>query len=177
MKSVKIVMLFLLSALIGLSSCGSDDDDNRSVYEFSGNYVSNNAIEYLESVKPPMTIKGETISIDQMFSGYIYVSPIIQGDLDYNKSYLRITGLTDKGVLLSNFIVTINGQSKNLGNINTDFNSQTKDILDFLNETLQRVVSQQQLNVEMTFTSNRNLSMDDNVRLIINYDGIFKYLK
>lgn len=176
MKLTKTALLFLLSIFVVFISCGSDDDDIL-ISEFKGSYTSVNTVEYLESAKPPIIIQGEQVSIDDMFKGYAYTKPIVNSELDYNKSYIRITGLTDNGIILTNFTVSVNGISKNLGTVNADYSWATKDILDYLNTTLESIVVRQNMNVEMTFSSNKGIRDTENVKLILNYDGVFQYIR
>ncbi len=174
MKKITIALFSLLTLIFTLSSCSSDDD--KTEYTFTGNYSSVNYIENLESAKQPITIQGDDIKIDDMFKGYDYVKPITKGELNYNESNIKITGLSGKELVLKDFTIIINNVEKNLGDISEDKTFPTKDILDYLNESLKRVISQKQLNVKMKFNS-KTIVKEDDIKLTINFNGIFRYLK
>jgi len=170
----KLLSLLIVAFAFSLVSCSSDDD--RSEYTFTGSYSSLNIIENLESAKQPITLQGDDIKIDDMFKSYDYVKPITRGELNYNESNIKITGLSGKDLTLRDFTVIINGVEKKLGDISEDKTFPTKEVLDYLNESLKRVISQRQLNVKMKFDS-RAIAKEDDIRLVINFNGIFRYLK
>jgi len=158
-----------------LSSCGSDD--NKSEYTFNGNYISTNIIKSDDIYAPPIIIQGDDISVDDMFKQYEYISPIVYGDLNYNKSYIKVTGLNDKNIILKDFAVIINGYEKVFGSISKDEDIiPNQEMLNYMNEALKRVISQKKLNVQIRFNSNPVITAEDNIRLIINFEGKFKYL-
>lgn len=177
MKTIsKIWGVFILFALVFFVTACSDDDD-KSSYTFNGHYSSVNTVEALASATTAITIQGDNVTLDKMLEGFDYIKPITGAELNYNKSNIQLTGITDKGLTLKDFTVIINGYQRNMGNVNQDFEFASKEVLDFLNESLKRVVNQRNLSVQMKFSSDKNITAEDNIKLIINFNGVFTYLK
>lgn len=174
MKSIYKFLGVLLAVSLVFSSCGSDDDD-KTEESFTASYTSNNAIKGVANAQ--IEIPGENISIDNMFSSIDYVKPISSGVLNFNRSYIKLTGLTAKGAILKGFTVNINGVKRNFGDVSKDFDLATNDDLKFLDDALKQVVSQRNLTVKVQYTPTVDLETGDNVKLIIHFDGTFKYWK
>lgn len=172
-KVLGVFTIFAMTLL--LSGCG--DDDDRSQYKFNGFYESTSMVQALASAAEPITIIGDNVSLDKMLEGFDYSKPVIASELNYNRSNIKLTGITGKGFMLKNFTVIINGQQRNIGNVSEDFEFASKEVLDFLNESLKRVVNQNNLNVQMKFSSDKDIRVEDDVRLIINFNSTFTYLK
>lgn len=174
MKSLKTIIILLL--IIIFSSCSSDN--NKSEYTFSGNYTSINTIKSDNIYAPPIIIQGDNLSIDSMFAKYKYTEPIIYGDLNYSKSHIAIAGLDSINVTLKSFTVIINGYEKLFGDVSKDEDIMpNQEMLNYMNEVLKIIINQKKLNVQVKFNSNPVITEKDSIRLIINFEGKFKYLQ
>lgn len=171
----RFIILALLSTI--LISCGSDDNDNRSSYTFKAT---------CEAKYPIRGYAGDKISADKpmiflvndMLKDYNYQPPIISGKLYPNKNTaFEIVGLKS-GMSIKEITIVLNGLGRTYKDINSEnANLYTADLVDYMNNTFSKMITNKQLSVLVSYTLNQNIAEEDNVYIKISYDGEFTYLK
>lgn len=170
-----LTIILLIST--ALTSCGSDDNDNRSTYTFTAVASTNYQIKGFAD----QTVTNTTpinILIDDMLKENDYVAPIIKGELFPTQgTALEIVGLKEE-VSLKNFTITINDVTKTFTLVKgNDANLYTKDMIGFMDETFAKMITRKKLTISISFTPNQTITDQDNVYLKIAYNGRFTYLK
>ena len=174
----KMTRVFGLLLILGVifTSCGSDDD-NRREYQFEGTCKETISLKGFES-QDTSTDKNHKVSLNDLLKKYDYVPPVIKGELYLTDgTSIRITGL-ENGVILKNFVLSINDLKYNFGDINADkSNLYTNVTLEYFRNSFNRMIGNKKLRVYATFTPNEKIDVENNVNLEIVFKGMFTYKK
>lgn len=171
MRQKNIFFILLTSTIVLLSACSSDDDKVTKEFNATCKY----SIDILGFTNQITTTEPITEGLDELLRNYNYNPPVINGSMKVTSSSFKISGL-EEGVILKNFILIINDYEKNFGDItiiNSDLYIDAN--LNYFQESFKRMVSQGKLKVQMTFTPNKKLDENNNVKLNLSFDGIYYY--
>ncbi len=178
MKGIQFSRFIILALLsIVFFSCSSDDNDNRSSYTFKATCEAKYPIRGYAGDKI-IADKPMIFLLNDMLKDYNYQPPIISGKLYPNKNTaFEIVGLK-QGISIKEITIVLNGLSQTYKNINSEnANFYTAEMVDYMNSTFNKLITNQQLSVLVTITLNQNITEEDNVYIKISYDGEFTYLK
>ncbi|MFR9166555.1 MAG: hypothetical protein ACLVKO_10200 [Dysgonomonas sp.] len=179
MKDFGKILLILVFTVFAFNSCG-DDDDKKTEYSFDGSYTSSVTLQGIKDNAALTEINGDSDkSIDEMMRFYEneYVKPITKADLQYRNSYIKISGLNENRVILSNVTIDINGEKKHFDRLTQDTEFSTNNDLIFLNNALNKIVKTQKINVKVSFKPSEDISITDKVTVTIHFDAKFYYWK
>lgn len=170
-------ILFTITTVFALTSCGSDDEKEQIFFEgeckqtveikgYSGQVAETN---------PAVT---STLS-DMLKDNPNYGSPISTGEFYPDRTSIKIVGLKE-GVTLAGFTLTINGKSQVFGDIklpngSTEYILYTGSYTDFFKNGFNMMVNKKQLETVVKFTPSVDVTAADNVKLEIVYRGKFSY--
>lgn len=175
-QNILYSLIILLFSIVFISC--SDDDDNKSKYEFNG--VCKHAVNLKGYADQSNITLTSNITLDEMLEAYDYKSPITAGLLYKTDSntFFKITNL-EEGRIIKNLILTINGITHTFKDDITSSNANlyTNDTSNYFERVFNSMISQRKLNVKVSFSLRTDLTPEENVNLDMSFSGRYTYWK
>ncbi|PXV60927.1 hypothetical protein CLV62_12814 [Dysgonomonas alginatilytica] len=180
MKAISKIFGLMLTIAVAFSSCGGDDDngDGKSEYTLKDAICKYSHDLGIASAGAQTITLQTTTNLDDMLKGYDYVAPITGGTMNLTKvTSIEIVGLKE-GVVLQKFSLTINGVTKEFGDITTAKIELYNDVnLEYFKNVFNTMVSQKKLIVSATFTPSSKITDADALKVNFAFNGNFTYRK
>lgn len=177
MKAINKFLGLMLTIVVAFSSCSSDDD-NRTEHTLKNAICKHTHDLGIANAGAQITTPETTARLDDMLKDYDYVAPIIGGVMNLTKeTSIEIVGLKE-GITLQQFTLTINGITKNFGNLTKDDTELYNDLnLEYFRNVFNRMVSQNKLIVQASYTPSSKISEEDALKINFVFKGNFIYRK